>query len=77
MNKHVKELTDAANQLPPEERAEVVEGILQSLDATAPEVDRLWAEEARDRLAGFRRGEIEAEDLADAITSHRVGRNDE
>jgi len=54
MNERIKELTEQASLLPPIERAELVEGILQSLDATDPHVDQLWAEEAKDRLAAYR-----------------------
>lgn len=49
------------------ERAELVVGILQSLDATDPNLDQLWAEEAKDRLAAYRRGELEALDFDETL----------
>jgi len=56
--------------LPPIERAELVEGILQSLDATDPNLDQLWAEAAKDRLAAYRRGELEALDFDETLAKH-------
>jgi putative addiction module component (TIGR02574 family) len=67
INEHVKRLTIEANQLSPDDRAELVEGILQSLDATDPLLDDKWTEEAKDRLAVYRRGEIEAFDLDEVL----------
>lgn len=67
MNERVKKLTDEARALPPAERAELVEGILDSLDAADPRLDRLWAGEAADRLAAYRRGEVAAVDLRDVL----------
>ena len=73
MNELIKELTEQASLLPPIERAELVEGILETLDATDPSLDQLWAEEAKDRLAAYRRGELEALDL-DEILAKYAGR---
>ncbi|GBF26095.1 hypothetical protein MnTg02_01131 [bacterium MnTg02] len=71
MNEHIKKLTEEASKLPPADRAELVEGILRSLDATDPRFDQMWTEEAKDRLAAYRRGEIEAYDLNDVLAKHR------
>ena len=70
MNERIKALTEQASLLPPLERAELVEGILQSLDATDPNLDHLWAEEARDRLAAYRHGELEALDFDETLAKH-------
>lgn len=66
MNERVKKLAEQANKLSPSERADLVEGILQSLDASVPRLDNLWPTEAEDRLTAFRRGEIASVDF-DAI----------
>jgi putative addiction module component (TIGR02574 family) len=60
MNAKTKALSEEARKLTPEERIELVEDILGSLHPTDPELDRLWAEEARDRLEAYRRGELDA-----------------
>ncbi len=70
MNERIKELTEQASLLPPIERAELIEGILQSLDAADPTLDQLWAEEAKDRLAAYRDGEVEALDFDETLAKH-------
>ena len=59
-----------AAKLPPEERVEVVERILDSLDQPNVKLDALWAKEADDRLAAYRRGEIKAIALSDVIAKY-------
>jgi hypothetical protein len=48
----------------------VNERILQSLDAIDRNLDQLWAEEAKDRLAAYRRGELEALDFDETLAKH-------
>jgi putative addiction module component (TIGR02574 family) len=60
-------LADALN-LPPVERAELVEEILSSFDFPArPEVDALWAREAEDRLDAYERGELKTRPAAEVF----------
>ena len=50
-----------ALDLPPVERAELVEQILASFDFPArKEIDDLWAKEVEDRIDAYDRGEIKA-----------------
>ena len=70
MNERIKKLTEQASLLPPIERAELVEGILESLDATDPNLDELWADEAKNRLAAYRRGGLEALDFDETLGKH-------
>jgi len=56
--------------LPPDERAELVESIMQTLDPVDPEIDRLWADKAKDRLAAYRRGELETVDFDEVLASY-------
>ncbi|MGA3325618.1 MAG: addiction module protein [Terriglobia bacterium] len=61
MSKRGTEVLEEALSLPPDERAELAERLLTSLDASHDRrVDELWAQEAEDRLDAFERGEIEA-----------------
>lgn len=64
-----------AAQLTPEERIQLVERILNSLDQADAALDALWASEANDRLAAYRRGEIKAEGLPDVIAKYRQSAN--
>jgi putative addiction module component (TIGR02574 family) len=69
MNAKIKALSEQARQLTPEERIELIEDLQQSLDPADPEIDRLWAEEARDRLDAYRPGEIEAVTVEEVLAS--------
>lgn len=59
-------------QLPPEERMQVVERILDSLDEPDASLDALWAKEADDRLSAYRRGEVRAVALSEVIAKYQV-----
>jgi len=65
-------LSAQAVKLPPEERMEVVERILDSLDEPDAALDALWAKEADDRLAAYRRGEVRAVALSEVIAKYQV-----
>ena len=45
--------------LPDVQRAEIAEKVLHSLDRPDPQIDALWAVEARARIAAFESGELE------------------
>ena len=64
-------LSAQAAQLAPEERIQVVERILNSLDQPDAALDALWANDANDRLAAYRRGEIKAVGLPDVIAKYQ------
>jgi putative addiction module component (TIGR02574 family) len=53
-----KEIIDQVESLPVEERALLVDSLLQSLNRSDPEVDRQWAEAARRRLEDLRSGRV-------------------
>jgi putative addiction module component (TIGR02574 family) len=63
-------LSEQAARLPPAERMELVERILDTLIEHSPELDALWAAEAEDRLAAYRRGEIRAVPLAAVLARY-------
>ncbi len=71
MSETAKILSARARELPPEERLELVDQILGSLDEADAAIDRLWATEAADRLAAWRRGEISAVPLAEVLLKYR------
>jgi len=53
-----EELSSLAAKLPSNERDELVESILVTLDMPDPEITAAWASEAEGRLAAYKRGEI-------------------
>lgn len=67
MTETAKKLSDQARRLPAADRLELVDEILASLEPSNPEIDRQWAQEAEDRLAAYRRGEIRAVDLREVL----------
>lgn len=71
MTSQAKELMALASALTPDERITLVEEILSSLDQPDAAMDRLWAKEAEDRLAAYRRGEIKAVDLDEVLAKYR------
>jgi putative addiction module component (TIGR02574 family) len=71
MNDKAKRLIEQARALPPQDRIALVEDVLDSLDHADPDIDQLWAREASDRLAAYRRGELAAKDLSDVVVKYR------
>ncbi len=59
MTSRSTELLQEALSLPPDERAEMAEHLLSSLDSpTDRRIEELWANETEDRLDAFESGEI-------------------
>ncbi|MGJ5175658.1 addiction module protein [Bradyrhizobium oligotrophicum] len=71
MSNQTKMLTEQARALPPRDRIALVEDVLDSLDRADADIDQLWAQEASDRLAAYRRGELAATDLPNIIAKYR------
>src|SRR5918999_1336622 len=63
MNEKIKLLGEQARELSAQDRITLVEDVLDSLDQADEAIDRLWAKEANDRLAAYRRGELKAKVL--------------
>ena len=60
MPKHAKRILAEALELPPVERAELVENLLSSFGFQSRKtLDALWAQEAEDRIDAFERGEMD------------------
>ena len=70
MNEQVKKLADEASKLSPDERAELVEGILTTLDQPDPQIDALWLQECERRMEAFDRGEITAIDAKEVLAKY-------
>ena len=72
MTDAAKQIADQAKRLSPEERLELVDDLLASLDEGDPSTEALWAREASDRLAAYHRGEIKAIPLQEVLAKYRV-----
>jgi putative addiction module component (TIGR02574 family) len=53
-----KEILQQALKLSPNERVNLVEGLLRSLDEPDSTIDEIWAEEAEKRLKAYRAGNL-------------------
>ena len=53
---------EAAEKLPPIEKIELIEHLFSSLDSKSERerIDKLWADEAEDRLSAYERGEMKS-----------------
>ena len=74
MSELAEKLIQQALGLSADERAEVAERLLSSLEPPLSPIDRLWAQEAEDRIDAYERGEIEAipaEDVFNAIKNRK------
>ena len=60
MTEATKQFIREALGLPTSARIELVEELLSSLDRPDPAIERLWAQEAEDRLHAFDAGEMVA-----------------
>ena len=58
MNAVVTELVAQAQVLPPIQRAELIESLIESMQHSDKEIEALWASEAEDRIDAIVRGEM-------------------
>ena len=58
MSDHGLRLLEEALALPANERADLVERLLSSLDPSEPEIEKLWAKEVEDRIDALERGDL-------------------
>ena len=65
-------LLESALKLPTAERYQLVEAILDSIEAPNQAIERAWAREADDRLAAYQRGEIQAKPAQELIDQLRA-----
>ena len=57
---NTREFIDEAISLPVEERARIVDSLLQSLNMPEPELEKKWIHTARRRMRELEEGSIEA-----------------
>jgi len=62
MSASAETLLRQALELPANDRAALVEGLITSLDRPDAEFDALWLKEAESRMAAYRSGDLEAVD---------------
>lgn len=65
------ELLNAALNLTPKEKAELIDKMLSSLDAPDKELDKLWSREVEERITAYERGEIKALTIKEVMEKYR------
>jgi putative addiction module component (TIGR02574 family) len=71
MAKSVDKIAQEIRELPDVEKLRLVDGILTDLDKPDPEIDRVWAEEARKRWAAYKAGKVPTVSYESVMTKHR------
>ncbi len=72
MSSLLAELSERARQLPPQERAQLAEGLLESLQEwSSPEVEAAWDTEILKRIREYERGEATLSPAADVFAEAR------
>jgi putative addiction module component (TIGR02574 family) len=71
MSSSTDKLEQQIKALPDEEKMRLVETLLSDLDRPDPEIDRIWAEEARKRWAAYKAGRAQTVSYEDVVSRHR------
>ena len=71
MAKSVDEITEEVRKLPDLDKLRLVDTILSDLDKLDPEIDQVWAEEARKRWAAYKAGKLPTVSYDAVMTKYR------
>ncbi len=66
------ELAEKIKSLPDIEKIELVDSILMQLDRPDPEIDRIWADEARKRWEAYKTGKLETVPYDQVMDKYRT-----
>lgn len=66
------ELAAKIMSLPDNEKMELVDSILIQLDRPDPEIDRIWADEARKRWEAYKSGRLETVSYNQVMDKYRA-----
>lgn len=66
-----EDILKEAISLRPLDQAKLVDQLIAVLDAPAPELDKLWADEAESRLDAFKRGKLKSIALEDVLSKYK------
>lgn len=65
-------LAEKIKSLPDNEKIKLVDSILMQLDKPDPEIDRIWAEEARARWRAYKTGKVETVSYEQVMKKHHA-----
>ncbi|MEY3748010.1 MAG: hypothetical protein RL194_1469 [Pseudomonadota bacterium] len=70
MNTATKAIVEQAAKLSANEKIELIDALLATVDKPDAEIDTLWASEAESRLAAYQKGELQALDLNQVLAKY-------
>ena len=71
MSSTADKLEQEIKSLPDVEKLRLVDAILVDLDRPDPEIDRIWAEEARKRWAAYKAGRVPTVPYEEVMSKYR------
>ena len=71
MNTTSQAIIEQTSQLSANEKIELIDALLATVDKPDAEIDVLWAKEAEDRLSAYHAGAIKALDLNQLLAKYR------
>ena len=71
MGKSVDKIAQEIRELPDVEKLRLVDAILTDFDKPDPEIDRVWADEARKRWSAYKAGKIPIVSYESVMAKHR------
>jgi putative addiction module component (TIGR02574 family) len=71
MSSSADKLSEEIRALPDVEKLRLVDTILTDLGKPDPEIDRVWAEEARKRWAAYKSGRARTVSYEEVMSKHR------
>jgi putative addiction module component (TIGR02574 family) len=71
MAKKMGKLAEEIHELPDIEKLRLVDAILKDLDKPDPEIDRVWAVEARKRWTAYKAGRARTVSYESVMSKHR------
>jgi len=71
MAANTRQILKEALTLPSQERATLVDDLLDSLDQPDEQIDSLWRKEVEDRIVAYRTGKIRTVTLDDVLSKYR------
>jgi putative addiction module component (TIGR02574 family) len=71
MNTATKAIVEQAAKLSANEKFELIDALLATVDKPDAENDTLWAAEAESRLSAYQKGELQALDLNQVLAKYR------
>ncbi len=71
MSTTADKLASEIRALPDDEKLRLVDAILTDLDKSDPGINRIWADEARKRWAGYKDGRFPTVSYEEVMAKHR------